>query len=252
MERFLNVYNYNNQNYKLMKKIYFLLLLVFTTSFYAYAQEEKTPDYTTIKFRSYLKEYKKEEPSLEGLKIDKEMVSDIVRLLGKSFYSIEEREEITEKIWLAVTNPKKFDFVHKDYAIRSFPNWSKPNFQGKIVLEPNPYLKDWTKADTSLDYFKIAIHRILTYEGLMGYGEDAKSAKNSAKKLKYAKGFTFRPVYTKDWTNSYLQTLVPQARKKNSVLMVTDGNYQFMIVESNKKEELLKLFKRMKWRFKIP
>jgi hypothetical protein len=248
MERFLNVY----YKIKLMKKLYFLFLLVLSSSFCAYAQEEKTPDYTTIKFRSYLKEYKKEQPSLEGLAIDKEMVSDIVRLLGKSFYSIEDREEITEKIWLAFTNPKKFDFVHKDYAIRSLPHWSKPNFQGKIVLEPNPYLKDWTKADTSLDYFKIVIHRILTHEGLMGYGEDAKSTKKSARKLKYAKGFTFRPVYTKDWTNSYLQTLVPQAGEKNNILLVIDGNYQFMIVEATKKEELLKLFGRMKWQFIIP
>ena len=235
-----------------MKKTYFFLLILIISIAGLHAQQEKTPDYTTIKFRSYLKEYKKKNPSFEGLKIDKEMVSDIVRLLGKSFYSIEEREEITEKIWLAFTNPKKFDFVHKDYAIRSLPNWSKPNFQGKIVLEPNPYLKDWTKADTSLDYFKIAMHRILTHEGLMGYGEDAQNTRKSAKKLKYAKKFQFRPVYTKDWTNSYLQSLVPQAATKGNILMVTDGNYEFMIVESKKQEELLELFKRMKWRFIIP
>jgi len=235
-----------------MKKIYFFLLLTLLSSFCLYAQEEITPDYTTVKFKSYIKEYKKKKPSLEGLKVDKEMVSDIVRLLGKSFYTLEERQEITEKAWLAITDPKKFDFVHKDYAIRSLPNWSKPNFQGKIVLEPNPYLKDWTKADTSLDYIKIALHRVLAHEGLMGYGEDAKTTKKSARKLKYAKKFIFRPVYTKDWTNSYLQTLVPQAAKKGNIVMVTDGNYQFMIVEASKKEELLKLFKRMKWRFTIP
>ncbi len=237
---------------ELKKKTYIILLLVFTTTFSAYSQEEKTPDYTIVKFRSYLKEYKKDKPSLEELKVDKELISDIVRLLGKAFYTIEERAEITEKIWLACTDPKKFDFVHKDYAIRSLPNWSKPNFQGKIVLEPNPYLKDWTKADTSLDYIKIALHRILMYEGLMGYGEDAKSTKESVKKLKYAEKFTLRPVYSKDWTNSYLQTLVPQAAEKKQVLMVTSGNYQFMIVEASKKEELLKLFKKMKWQFIIP
>ncbi len=235
-----------------MKKTYVFLLILFTSIASLSAQQEKTPDYTIIKFRSYVKEYKIEKPSFEGLKIDKELVSEIVRLLGKSFYSIEEREEIIEKIWLAFTNPKKFDFVHKDYAIRSLPNWSKPNFQGKIVLEPNPYLKDWTKADTSLDYFKIAIHRILTYEGLMGYGEDAQNTRKSAKKLKYAKDLRFRPVYTKDWTNSYLQTLVPQAGVKGNILMVTEGNYQFMIVEAKKQQELLQLFEKMKWQFIIP
>lgn len=235
-----------------MKKIYFFLLITCISIAGLSAQQEKTPDYTSIKFRSYLKEYKKEKPSIEELNIDKEMVADIVRLLGKSFYSLDERKEITEKIWLAFTDPKKFDFVHKDYAIRSLPNWSKPNFQGKIVLEPNPYLKDWTKADTSLDYFKIAIHRILTHEGLMGYGEDAQNTRKSAKKLRYAKGFQFRPAYTKDWTNSYLQTLVPQAGAKGTILMVTEGNYQFMIVDAKKQEELLELFKRMKWSFVIP
>lgn len=234
------------------KKIYIILLLVFTSTFCVRAQEEIAPDYTTIKFRSYLKEYKKEKPSFEGLKVDKELFADIVRLLGKKFYTIEERAEITEKIWLACTNPKKFDYVHKDYAIRSLPNWNKPNFQGKIVLEPNPYLKDWTKADTSLDYIKIALHRILTYEGLMGYGEDGKETKRSAQKLKYAKNFTFRPVSSKDWTNSYLQTVIPPDLKKNLIMLVTEGNYQFMIVESNKKEELLKLFKRLRWQFVIP
>jgi len=235
-----------------MKKINFFFLIILLTVFCANAQEDKIPDYTVIKFRSYLKEYKKDKPSYEGSKIDKELVSDIVRLLGKEFYSVDERAEITEKIWLASTNPKKFDFVHKDYAIRSLPNWSKLNFQGKLVLEPNPYLKDWTKADTALDYIKIALPRILSHEGLMGYGEDAKVTKKAAKRLKYAKGFTFRPVYTKDWTNSYLQTLVPQAAKKNHIMLVTEGNYHFMIVDADKKEELLKLFKKMKWRFIIP
>jgi len=237
---------------ELMRQTCIILLFVFTTTLCAFAQEEKTPDYTTIKFRSYLKEYKKEKPSLEGLNIDKELVSEIVKLLGEAFYTTEERAEITEKIWLASTNPKKFDYVHKDYAIRSLPNWSKPNFQGKIVLEPNPYLKDWTKAETSLDYIKIALHRILTYEGLMGYGEDAKNTKRTAQKLRYAKNFTFRPVYTNDWTNSYLQNLVPQDAKKNLVVMVTEGNYHFMIVELSKKDKLLNLFKRMKWRFVVP
>jgi len=235
-----------------MKKISFFLFIVFMATLTAYTQEEKTPDYTTIKFRSYLKEYKKEQPSLEKLNFDKELVADIVRLLGKEFYSFDERAEITEKIWLACTNPKKFDYVHKDYAIRSLPNWSKPNFQGKIVLEPNPYLKDWTKAETSLDYIKIALHRILTHEGLMGYGEDAKKTKLSAQKLKYAKNFTFRPVYSKDWTNSYLRTVIPQDAKKNLMVLVTEGNYEFMIVETSRKDELLKLFKRMRWRFTVP
>jgi len=236
-----------------MKKIYFFLFsALIALNLNAQILDEKLPDYTIIQFRSYVKEYKKEKPSFDEVNFDKEDISDIVRLLGAKFYSQEERIDITEKIWLAMSNPKQFDFVYKDYAVRSFPNWDKPNFQGKLVLEPNIYLKDWTKSESSIDYFKLVLHRILMYQGLMGYGENAKETKKTSQRLLYAKKFLFRPVYTRDWTNTYLQTLVPQAAKSNNIVMVTEGNYQFMIVEAEKQQELLKLFKKMNWNFLIP
>lgn len=218
----------------------------------AYAQEP-LPDYTIIQFKSRINGYKTKKPNFDKIKIDKETISNIVRILGKSHYTKEQRGEITEKLWLALSNPKKFDLVFKDYAIRTIPNWNKPNFQGKIVLEPNPYLKSWTKADDEKDYFKIAINRILTYEGLMGYGEDAKETKKSLVKMKYVKNFIFRPVYSKDWTNSYLKSIKPQLDKKNLLMQITNnGNYEFMICEKAKKAELLKLFAKMRWKFIYP
>lgn len=242
----------NNYEYRLTMKYWLLIMVFIFSSFCAFAQDQE-PDYTIIKFKSRVKEYKKEKPSFEGLNITKETISDIVNILGKPFYTTEERDEITEKAWLSLTDPQKFDFVHKDYAVRSYPNWDKPNFQGKIVLEPNQYLKDWTNADTELDYFKIALHRILTYQGLMGYGEDAKETKKYLSKMKYAKGLHFRSVYPKDWTNSYLQSLKPQLAKKKLVVLITNNsNYEFMICKASVKSELLELFGRMRWKFVDP
>ena len=235
-----------------MKKIYFIILLLIVTDFSAYAQEP-LPDYTIIQFKSRVKEYKTKKPKFDKIKVDKGTVADIVQILGKAHYSKIELGEITEKIWLAFTNPKKFDLVFKDYAIRTLPNWNKLNFQGKIVLEPNPYLKSWTNAYDEEEYFKIAMNRILSYEGLMGYGEDAKDTQKSLVKMKYVKGYSFRRISSKDWTNSYLRSIKPQLDKKHLVMQITNnGNYEFMICEKSKKAELLKLFAKMRWKFINP
>ena len=164
-----------------MKKT--VLLFIFCLFSIALLSAQEQPDYTQIKFRKKVKEYKKSTPKIEGLGIDKELISDIVKLLGKPFYNEQERDEMVERIWLSFTDPKKFDMVFRDYAIRTLPNWNKKNFKGEIVLEPNPYLSDWTKSYDELTYFKSAMHRILMYHGLMGYGEDAKNTKKSLKKI---------------------------------------------------------------------
>ena len=131
-----------------MKKLVILFTLSFFSIVFVNAQEQ--PDYTQIKFRQKVKEYKKSTPKLEGLEVDKELISNIVRLLGSSYYNEKERNEIVERIWLSFTDPKKFDMVFRDYAIRTLPNWNKKNFRGEIVLEPNPYLSDWTQSDKSV------------------------------------------------------------------------------------------------------
>ena len=185
-----------------MKKFLFFIVLVFVSGPFLIAQEQ--PDYTQIKFKKKVKEYKKDAPKIEGLEVDKELVADIVKLLGKPFYTKEERDEIVERIWLSFTDPEKFDMVFRDYAIRTLPNWNKKNFRGEIVLEPNPYLSDWTTADDELAYFKSSMHRILMYHGLMGYGEDAKNTRKSLKKIKYISKYSFPNPTSRDYTNSCL------------------------------------------------
>lgn len=231
-----------------MKKLIISTTFLFISVFLVFSQE-KQPDYTVIKFKKKIQEYKKSTPKLEGSNISKEYISEIVDDLGKAFYSKSEREEIVEKIWLAFIDPKKFDMVHRDYAIRSLPNWDKKNFRGEIVLEPNIYLKDWTEADTELDYFKIAMHRILMLEGLMGYGEDAKNTRKSLKKVRYISKYTLPQPTRNDWTNSYLEKLSSAVSNKGLSVMITHGDYEFLVCKNDQKEKLVNLFKKMKWDF---
>ncbi len=135
-----------------MKNIILLCLAVITINVELWSQ----PDYSKIRFYSTIKEYKKAKPSLEGLDFKKKDVEDIITLLGNSFYNEEEIIDITEKIWLALIEPKQFDYVFKDIAVQSIPNWNKKNFKGEIVIEPNPFLAKWTKAQNDILYFRDA------------------------------------------------------------------------------------------------
>ncbi len=234
-----------------MKKLPFLFVLLFLTCLTIYGQGEE-PDYTQIKFKQKTKEYKKSTPNIEAFPLDKEMISDIVKLLGKSFYTKQERDEIVERIWLSFTDPKKFDMVFRDYAIRTLPNWNKKNFRGEIVLEPNPYLSDWTLADNEIEYFRTSLHRILMYEGLLGYGEDAKSTKKSLKKVKYISKYSLPNPSSRDYTNSYLQKLSSAVSSKGLSVLISEGAYEFMVCEKDKKDELISLFSKMNWDFVTP
>lgn len=236
-----------------MKKLIILFTLSLISVFSFSQEEEIQPDYTKIKFRKKVKKYKKSTPKIEGSNLNKEYISEIVELLGKDFYIKEDRDEIVERIWLSFTDPKKFDMVYKDYAIRTLPNWNKKNFRGEIVLEPNPYLSDWSLADTELDYFKVAFHRILMYHGLMGYGEDAKTTRLSLKKVKYISKYRLPQPTSRDYTNSYLQKLSSAVNPKGLSVLITEGsNFEFMVCQADKKEKLVDLFKKMRWSFVSP
>ncbi|MDJ0646710.1 MAG: hypothetical protein QNJ57_12075 [Flavobacteriaceae bacterium] len=233
-----------------MKKL--LLLFILYLFSFAIVSAQEQPDYTQIKFRQKVKEYKKSAPKIDGLGIDKELIGDIVKLLGKSFYNEQERDEIVERIWLSFTDPKKFDMVFRDYAIRTLPDWNKKNFRGEIVLEPNPYLSDWTKSYDELTYFKSAMHRILMYHGLMGYGEDAKNTKKSLQKIKYISKYQFPNPTSSDYTNSYLNKMAYAVNKKGLSVLISNGNYEFLICEKDKKDQLVSLFSKMNWEFVKP
>lgn len=232
-----------------MKKITLLLITVIGFNICAWSQ----PDYSLIKFKSKIREYKIKKPNFEGLNISKVQIENIVTLLGSTHYSENEINDITEKIWLSFIDPKKFDYVFKDLAIRTIPNWNKKNYKGQIVVEPNPFLAEWTLADGEIPYFHRALNLILTYYKLMAYSEDAKKTKKDLQNLLYTSKINFRPVSSNDWTNSYLHSANLFLKSKGLVACIdANGQYEYFICEINKKEDLLKLFKKLDWEFKVP
>lgn len=210
------------------------------------------PDYAKITFRSNIPQYKKVKPDLQDVNFDKDHIKKIITLLGNSFYSEYEIEDITEKVWLSFIDPKKFDYVFKDLAIRTIPNWNKKNVRGLIVVEPNPFLAEWTLADGESPYFQRALSMILSYYNLMKYSDDAKSAKESLSKLLYTQNLSFRPFTSSDWTNTYLSSVNEALIKKGLIILVANGQYEYIVCEVEKKAELTKLLKKMDWKFITP
>ncbi len=233
-----------------MKRITLLLIAVIGFNVNGWSQD---PDYTKLVFKSKIREYKKKKPNLEAIDINKNQIKNIVSLLGHSYYTKDEISDITERIWLSFIDPKKFDYVFKDLAIRTIPNWNKKNYKGQVVVEPNPFLAEWTLADGELPYIHRAINLILTHYKLMGYSEDAKQTKTHLRKLLHTKKFNFRPVSSSDWTNSYLQAANKVMKSKGLISCIdANGQYEYFVCEVDKKEELLKLFEKMGWEFTTP
>jgi len=231
-----------------MKKITMLLITVIGFNLSIWSQ----PDYAKITFRSSLPSYKRNKPDLQVSNFTKDQIKNIISLLGNSFYSENEIEDITQKVWLSFVDPEKFDFVFKDLAIRTTPNWSKKNVRGLIIVEPNPFLAEWTLADGEFAYFQRALSMILSYYNLMEYSADAKSAKESLGKLFYTQNLTFRPVTISDFTQSYLKSVNEELNKNGLIVLVANGQYEFFVCEVDKKPELIKLFKKIDWKFITP
>ena len=153
------------------------LFLVLNFLVFNYITNAQTTDYSKVVFSSKIYEYKKSEPRTHELGIGKTLISNIIDLLGDSLYDGKQKKEIVNKAWLAFTNPKIFDFVYKDFAVKSINNWSMINAKGELVLEPNPYLSEWTMNDDEFSYFQLVLGKILDHFSLLTYGDDADSVK---------------------------------------------------------------------------
>jgi len=164
-------------------------------------------DYSNVEFRSYIYKYKEAEPRTSELGIEKQLLTEIVKLLGKDIYTKAEQDEIVYKTWLAIAKPKVFDYVFKDFAVSSNKNWGSENANGEIVLEPNPYLTDWTVSDDEYPYFQLALNKILEYFQLMTYGDDADSVASSFNELLITKDFKFSAPKDDDWAYSYIESV---------------------------------------------
>lgn len=204
-------------------------------------------DYSDIRFKSYIYEYKDVEPRTSELGIEKYILEDIIGLLGENIYTKSEQEEIIEKAWLAIANPKVFDFVYKDFAISSNKTWDTKNQKGEIVLEPNPYLTDWTVSDDEYPYFHLALNKIFEYFELMTYGDDAESVASSFNELLITKEFVLSNPKDDDWAYSYLETVNLELEKKGLVALVTKGYYNIVVCNIENKDKLTTLFEKFKW-----
>ena len=228
------------------RKLLFTIYFITSTALFSQI------DYSEIKFRSNVYEYKEIKPRAEELGISKDLLSEIVSTLGGSFYSKSEKEEIIEKAYLALSNPKLFDYVYKDFAVTSNNNWGSRNSQGEIILEPNPYLTDWTISDNEYPYFQLAFNKILDYFKLMSYGDDAESVASGFNELLITRNFKFSDPKDDDWAYSYLETVNGELAEKGLVALVTKGYYQIVVCEIKNKEKLTDLFQKFKWELVQP
>ena len=209
-------------------------------------------DYSNVEFRSYIYKYKEADPRTSELGIEKELLSEIVKLLGKDIYSKEEQDEIVYKTWLALAKPKVFDYVFKDFAVSSNKNWGSQNANGEIVLEPNPYLTDWTVSDDEYPYFQLALNKILEYFQLMTYGDDAESVASSFNELLITKDFKFSDPKDDDWAYSYIESVNSELQKEGLVALVTKGYYNIIVCDINSKDQLTELFQKFRWELVQP
>lgn len=209
----------------------------------------QTTDYSKVIFSSKIYEYKKDLPKTKELGVDKTLLSKIVNNLGDSLYTEKERKDIVDKVWLAFSNPKLFDFVHKDFAVKTINNWGQVNAKGELVLEPNPYLTEWTINSDEFPYFQLALAKILTHYDLITYGDDAEGVQASFTELMITKNIDFQNPKEDDWAYSYLETVNTELAPKGLVALVTKGYYNIIVCKVDKKEEITNLFKKIEWDF---
>ena len=228
------------------------LLTILTFLVFNFIAVSQITDYSKVKFSSNIYEYKKSEPRTHQLGVDKALLTDIIDLLGDTLYTGKEESEIINKAWLAFTNPKVFDFVYKDFAVKTINNWGHKNSKGELVLEPNPYLTEWTINDDEFPYFQIALSKILEYYSLIAYGDDAEGVKSSFDELLITKNIQFQDPSDDDWAYSYLETVNTELAKKGLVALVTKGHYDIIVCKMDRKDKLIYLFNKIKWDFVKP
>ena len=209
-------------------------------------------DYSKITFSSKIYKYKDTKPRTLELGVKKEYVTNIIELLSDTLYSEKDKTEIINKTWLAYTDPKTFDFVYKDFAIKTNKSWGQVNAKGEMILEPNPYLTEWTINDSEFPYFQIALNKILDYYDLVSYADDVSTVKTSFKDLLITQKLEFQDPNEEDWAYSYLKKINEELAKKGLVALVTKGYYDIIVCKSSNKNKLIDLFAKIKWELVTP
>jgi hypothetical protein len=228
-----------------VKNILLIICFVFLSS--SLVAQKK--DYTEIHFKSKLRNYTKVLPKTEEIGINKELFSELVELLANDLYSENQKLNFTNKLWLAISNPQKFDYVYKDFSLKTIKNWGvkikfeDPNF------EPNPYLEKWTNTGDEYLYFQWASIQILTYLNLMAYGENGENAKDAITSLKCLQGVNPPSIGINEFTYDYLTKVSSQIKNKGLVILIYNNHYDFTVCKIEDKEKVIGLFEKLNWEF---
>lgn len=244
----LNVRINDNQTYSKVKKI-IILIYFLSASVFICAQNK---DYTEIRFKSKLRSYTKIMPKAEKFGIDKILFEELVNRLTTGVFSEIQKKDLSNKLWLAVSNPKKFDFIYKDFSLSTIKNWGvkikfeDPNF------EPNPYLAKWTNTGDEYLYFQWAVTQILTYENLLTYSEKAKVAQKSIHDLILLKGMEFYKAKPDEYAYDYLHRNNSLLKNKGLVILIYNNHFDYTVCKIEDKEKVIELLSLLKWEFVAP
>ncbi len=209
-------------------------------------------DYTNIKFKSKLRSYTKTKPKTKELGIDKQLFIELADLLTLDTYNEREKKDLANKLWLAVSDPKKFDFVYKDFSLKTIKNWGvKIKFED-INFEPNPYLAEWTNNGDDILYFQWAVTQILTYSKLMTYSEKARVAQKNIHDLLLVKNMKFYAAKSNEFAYDYLHRNNAILKKKGLTILIYNNNFDYTVCKIADKEKVITLLGKLKWEFVVP
>lgn len=231
-----------------MKK-FVILFIVLLYGICAFPQQK---DYTAIKFKSKLRNYTKVLPKTKEFGIDKELFVELVDMLTVDIFSEAKKADLSNKLWLAVSNPQKFDFIYKDYSLKTIKNWGvkikfeDPNF------EPNPYLAKWTVTEDEFIYSHWAITQILTYEGLMAYSEKAKVAQKAINELLVLEKLKFYQAKTDEYAYDYLHRNNVLLKKRGLVVLIYNYHFDYIVCQIDDKDKVIELLSRLKLEYIEP
>jgi hypothetical protein len=231
-----------------VKKVAFLIFFLLCGTG-AFSQQK---DYTEIKFKSKLRHYTKVKPKTKEFGIDKGLFDELADKLTMDAYDDKQKTVLANKLWLAVSDPQKFDFVYKDYSLNTIKNWGvkikfeDPNF------EPNPYLAKWTVTGDEFLYFQWAITQILTYEGLMAYSEKAKVAQKAIHELVVIKHLNFYAPRPDEYAYDYLHRNNSLLARKNLVILIYNYHFDYLVCRLDEKDRVIELLGELKWEFVVP
>ena len=191
-------------------------------------------------------------PKTKEFDINKELFVELADKLTMEAYSEEEKAALANKLWLAVSNPHKFDFVYKDYSLKTIKNWGvKIKFEDPD-FEPNPYLAKWTVTGDEFIYFQWAITQILTHEKLMAYSEKAKVAQKAIHELTLLKNMNFYNARPDEYAYDYLHRNIGLLSKKGLVIIIYNYHFDYMVCKLEDKDRVVELMGKLKWEFVVP